>query len=49
MKLTSKARTTSVSDQVLMQAILRQDLAAFIVKVFQTLRPADPYLRTQVS
>ena len=42
MKLNRKI--TDVSEQVLMQAILRQDLGAFIVKVFQTLFPGDAYL-----
>jgi predicted phage terminase large subunit-like protein len=45
MKMTIKLRKkTDVSEQVLVQAILRRDLAAFIVKLFQTLFPGDAYL-----
>src|SRR5712692_12119733 len=43
MKMNINAKTM-VSEQVLMQVILRQDLAAFIVKVFQTLFPEKEYL-----
>ena len=32
------------SDQAILHAILRQDLGAFIAKVFQTVRPGDEYL-----
>ena len=39
-----KTKIADVSEQVLMHAILRQDLGAFIVKVFQTLCPGDEYL-----
>jgi len=44
MKMELKTKIAVVSEQVLMQAILRQDLGAFIVKVFQTLFPGDEYL-----
>ena len=39
-----KAKLSDVSHQVVLYAILRQDLGAFIVKVFQTLFPGDEYL-----
>ena len=35
---------TGVSDQALLAAILRQDLGAFVAKVFQTVSPGDLYL-----
>jgi predicted phage terminase large subunit-like protein len=41
-----KSKIADVSDQVLLQAILRRDLATFIVKVFETLCPGDKYLHS---
>ena len=43
-RIKSKQKLADVSEQALMQALLRQDLAAFVVKVFQTLFPGDEYL-----
>ena len=37
-------KMTKTSDQAILNAILRQDLGAFIAKVFQTVRPGDEYL-----
>ena len=31
-------------DQLILRAVLRQDLGAFIAKVFQTVSPGDHYL-----
>ena len=42
MKLKSKMNN-EVSKQTLLQAVLRRDLVAFVVKVFHTLCPEDPY------
>ena len=42
MKLKSKMNN-EVSKQTLLQAVLRRDLGAFVVKVFHTLCPEDRY------